>query len=227
MLGDPGLVGQAWRIDHSILLGPPLLLWPVLLPVDAVAAATAYTGFACLPCTAAGESSSGDVVGGVVDAVHRHGRSLARVVWVMSVGTAASAVKARLLRGFRPWDSVHFHNSGCARGRARGGIVGTARSRSWWVCLVYKDAGVTETRLWRRLVVLSITPEAPLLSTGADCFTFDRKRQMGFYSAELGDWGVWAEDSRAIRGADATKSGSLEMEGMDSRRPMGCTVQRE
>jgi len=90
-----------------------------------------------------------------------------------------------------------------------------------------QDAGVTETRLWRRLVVVSITPEAPLLSTGADCFTFDRKRQMGFYSAELGDWGVWAEDSRAIRGADATKSGSLEMEGMDSRRPMGCTVQRE
>jgi len=68
-----------------------------------------------------------------------------------------------------------------------------------------QDGGVTETRLWRRLVVLSITPEAPLLSTGADCLTFDRRRWMGFYGAEQGDWGVWAEDSRAIRGADATR----------------------
>jgi len=99
-------------------------------------------GFACLPCTAAEESSSGDVAGRVADAAHRHGRNLARVVWVRSVGTAASAVKARLWRGFRPWDSVRFHNSGCGRGRARGGIVGTGRSRSWWVLwLVCKMAG--------------------------------------------------------------------------------------
>jgi hypothetical protein len=142
MLGDLALTGQAWQTDHSIQLGLPLLLWPVLLPVDAVAAATAYMGFACSPCTAAEESSFGDVVGRVEDAAHRHGRSLATAVWVMSAGTAAFAVKARLSRRVHPWDSVRFHNSGCARERARGGIVGTARSRSWWVCLAYKMLGV-------------------------------------------------------------------------------------
>lgn len=83
---------------------------------------------ACLACIVVVHYTSAD---GAVDLVRHQDHTPATEVSAMSVGTNASALGwARLLMGFPQRGWVLRHSSEDGLGRAHGGVVDIARSRS-------------------------------------------------------------------------------------------------
>lgn len=80
--------------------------------------------------------------------VRHQDRTPAREVSAMSVGRDAfAAVWARLSMGCQRQGSALHHSSADVLERARGGVAGIARSRSWWKCVGHKILGMYKLKI--------------------------------------------------------------------------------